>query len=46
MLADPGTPYRRGRGKTVGRVMAALGNRPAAEITTAHQTATEAASRA
>ena len=36
MLAEPGTPYRRGRGKTVGRIMAALGNRPAAEITTAH----------
>ena len=35
MLAEPGTPYRRGRGKTVGRVMAALGDRPAAEITTA-----------
>ena len=36
MLAEPGTPYRRGRGKTVGRIMAALGDRPAAEITTAH----------
>jgi integrase len=36
MLAEPGTPYRRGRGKTVGRIMSALGDRPAAEVTTAH----------
>jgi integrase len=36
MLAEPGTPYRRGRGKTVGRIMSSLGDRPAAEITTAH----------
>jgi hypothetical protein len=36
MLAEPGTPYRRGRGKTVGRIMSVLGNRPAAEVTTAH----------
>jgi hypothetical protein len=36
MLAEPGTPYRRGRGNTVGRIMSALGNRPAAEVTTAH----------
>jgi hypothetical protein len=36
MLAEPGTPYRRGRGKTVGRIMSALGNRSVAEITTAH----------
>ncbi len=36
MLAEPGTPYRRGRGKTVGRIMSALGNRAAAEVTTAH----------
>jgi integrase len=35
MLAEPGTAYRRGRGKTIGRIMSALGNRPAAEVTTA-----------
>jgi integrase len=35
MLAEPGTPYRRGRGRTVGRIMAALGDVPAAKVTTA-----------
>jgi integrase len=35
MLAEPGTPYRRGRGKAMGRIMAALGDVAAAEITTA-----------
>ena len=36
MLAEPGTPHRRGSGRTIGRIMAALGNLPAAEVTTAH----------
>ncbi len=35
MLAEPGTPYRRGRGVTIGRIMAALGKRAVAEVTTA-----------
>ncbi len=30
MLAEPGTPYRRGRGVRIGRIMAALGDVPAA----------------
>lgn len=34
VLAEPGTPFKRGRGTTSGQVMAALGDRPAAEITT------------
>jgi hypothetical protein len=34
VLAEPGTPYKRGRGVTLGHVMAALGDRPAAKITT------------
>ena len=34
LLAEPGTPYRRGRGVTLGYIMAALGDRPAAAITT------------
>jgi integrase len=34
MLAEPGTPHRRGKGKSPGHVMAALGDRPAAKITT------------
>ncbi len=34
VLAEPGTPYRRGRGVTNGLVMDALGDRPAREITT------------
>ena len=35
MLADPGTPHRRGRGVAIGRIMAALGDVPVAEVTTA-----------
>jgi integrase len=35
MLAEPGRLHRRGRGKTVGRIMAALGDVPAARVTTA-----------
>jgi integrase len=31
-LAEPGTPYKRGEGVTAGHIMAALGDRPAAEI--------------
>ncbi|HUN78029.1 MAG TPA: site-specific integrase [Solirubrobacteraceae bacterium] len=34
VLGEPGTPYRRGKGTTLGHVMAALGDRPAAKITT------------
>jgi hypothetical protein len=34
VLAEPGTPYRRGVRKLNGYVMAAIGNRPASEITT------------
>jgi integrase len=34
VLAEPGTPYKRGRGVTLGHVMAALGDRPASKITT------------
>jgi integrase len=34
VLAEPDTPYRRGRGVTLGYVMGALGDRPAAKITT------------
>ena len=34
VLAEPGTPYKRGSGVTLGHVMAALGDRPAARITT------------
>jgi integrase len=33
-LAEPGTPYRRGTGRTLGHIMAALGDRPAARVTT------------
>jgi integrase len=33
-LAEPGAPYRRGRGRTLGHIMDALGDRPAARITT------------
>jgi integrase len=35
LLAEPGVPYRRGRRMTSGRIMAALGDRPAADVTTA-----------
>jgi integrase len=34
LLAEPGTRHRRGRGASAGHTMAALGNRPAAEVTT------------
>jgi integrase len=34
VLAEPNTPYKRGRGVTLGHVMGALGDRPAAKITT------------
>ncbi|HEX4115161.1 MAG TPA: site-specific integrase [Solirubrobacteraceae bacterium] len=34
VLAEPGTPYKRGSGVTFGHVMAALGHRRAAKITT------------
>ena len=34
MLAEPGTPHRRGRGRALGRITGALGDRPAGEITT------------
>ena len=33
---SPSAPYRRGRGRAVGRVMAAIGDLPAREVTTAH----------
>jgi integrase len=34
MLAEPGTPHRRGKGMSAGVVMAALGDRPIAKVTT------------
>jgi integrase len=34
VLGDPGIPYKHGTGTTAGRVMAALGDRPAAKLTT------------
>lgn len=34
VLAEPGRPFRRGHGVTGGQVMAALGDRPAAKVTT------------
>ena len=34
LLAEPGTAYRRGTGVSRGIIMAALGDRPAREITT------------
>jgi integrase len=34
VLAEPGTPYRRGDGTLNGHVMAALGDRPASKVTT------------
>ena len=33
LLGEPGLPYRRGTGTTAGRIMRALGDRPAAEVT-------------
>ncbi|MCW3038972.1 MAG: site-specific integrase, partial [Solirubrobacterales bacterium] len=35
VLAEPGTPHRRGKGRSPGHVMAALGDLPAADVTTA-----------
>src|SRR5205823_2654184 len=34
LLAEPGQTYRRGRGSSRGLIMAALGDRPAREVTT------------
>ncbi|MGH3026285.1 MAG: tyrosine-type recombinase/integrase, partial [Gaiellaceae bacterium] len=34
LLAEPGTPYRRGSGSHAGTITAALGDRPAADVTT------------
>jgi integrase len=34
LLAEPEVPYRRGAGQTLGRIMSALGDKPAAGITT------------
>lgn len=34
MLAEPGRPHRRGQGKHPGLLMAALGDRPVADVTT------------
>jgi integrase len=34
MLAEPGTPHRRGKGKSPGLILAAFGNRAIAKITT------------
>ncbi len=34
VLAEPGLPYRRGTGATLGHIMAALGDRSAAKLTT------------
>jgi integrase len=34
LLAEPRTPHRRGAGVSAGHIMAALGDRPAAEVTT------------
>jgi hypothetical protein len=34
MLAEPGTPHRRGNGKSPGTIMAAFGERPVAKVTT------------
>ena len=36
MLAEPSRPYRRGAGRTVGRIMGAIGDLPTDEITTKH----------
>ena len=38
LLREPGQPYRRGEGVSNGRIMAALGDRTAAEVTTADVT--------
>lgn len=34
LLAEPGAPHRRGKGSHPGTIMAAIGDRPAAEVTT------------
>jgi integrase len=34
VLAEPGTPYKRGKGQLLGHVMGAFGDQPAREITT------------
>lgn len=34
VLAEPGTPYKRGTGKLLGHVMHAIGDRPARDVTT------------
>lgn len=34
MLAEPGTPHRRGKGKSAGLILAAFGDRPIAKIST------------
>jgi integrase len=35
LLAEPGTPHRRGPGHALGRIIGALGDKPPAEVTTA-----------
>ena len=35
LLREPGEPFRRGAGKSAGRIMKAFGDRPAAEVTAA-----------
>lgn len=35
LLREPGEPYRRGKGQSLGRIMAGLGDQPAMEVTTA-----------
>ena len=34
LLREPGEPFKRGAGKSAGRIMKALGDRPAADVTT------------
>jgi integrase len=34
LLAEPGTPYKRGRGQLLGHVMRAIGDKPARKLTT------------
>lgn len=36
MFAEPGMPHRRGPGRTIGRIMAALGDMAAAEVMASH----------
>ena len=35
LLAEPGTPHKRGSGRAFGHIMAALGDKPAVKVTTA-----------